>query len=478
MSPAASLARDFSLLWRAALATRHPRTNLVVCCGAVLLALFVGTLAWFKTTDPLQVAVNSVRAAFAILAFGWMMYFVPGAIKLNTPANATLVPRMRRRARQLTVLVWLAATGLATLLALGSALGAHLVFLGVGFWLIALGLARAGHRAGMLVQFLVPMGIMFHAAIPREWLAQLATWPALAVASLLMLALGAWTLDMMFPQGGDRHFRLQAAQKLVSDQTSVEGMARRPAHSRLNLGVYRAALGRDCARRDAGALLMHVLGPAVHWSLRLLPLVSLLAIVALALLVVRRVASAGTMEAIAGGSWFFASSALFVQLFDYERRLLRLDFTRGEQGLVRLAPAMPAAAPAFNRRLARRLLRSGLTEWAILSAFVLCVVALTGAPVAILSMQACICCLTLPLLASNLRDHAHRSGSSGWRMFLGWLLALGAAFLAAGFAQRAFGTPLLPGAAFAAAVIAAAAVAWRWRRLVAAPHAFPVGRLA
>jgi hypothetical protein len=33
-------------------------------------------------------------------------------------------------------------------------------------------------------------------------------------------------------------------------------------------------------------------------------------------------------------------------------------------------------------------------------------------------------------------------------------------------------------AALASVPLAAAAVAWRWRRLAGAPHAFPVGRLA
>ena len=38
--------------------------------------------------------------------------------------------------------------------------------------------------------------------------------------------------------------------------------------------------------------------------------------------------------------------------------------------------------------------------------------------------------------------------------------------------------PVLPVAALASVLIAAAAVAWRWQRVAGAPHAFPVGRFA
>lgn len=125
-----------------------------------------------------------------------------------------------------------------------------------------------------------------------------------------------------------------------------------------------------------------------------------------------------------------------------------------------------------------RLLWAGLVEWALVSASVLALVAITGGSGATVWMQACICCLTLPLLASTLRDHAHRSGTGGWWLLLGLLASLGACFLAAAAASRLPGTELMPVAALASLLLAGAVIAWRWRRLVGAPHAFPVGRLA
>lgn len=470
--------RDFGLLWRAALAIRHPRTNAVLGGFALFCALIVGLLVLMHTGDPFATTINGARAACAVLLFGWLMYFIPGAIKLNTPANAQLVPRMRRRLVQLTVLAWTGAVGMATLLATGTALGPHVVFVCVGVWLIALGLARSGHPAGKAIQFLVPMLVIMASSMPRAQLVLLAGGPAFPVVALLVLALGAFTLEVMFPHGGERHYRLYAAQKLVSDQMSVAGQFRKAQVPRVGWRIYQAAFRHDLARRNTRALLMHLLGPAVHWTGRMLPMAFLVGIAAGAMAVLRQVAGADTLEKIAGGTWLAVSALLVAHLLDHERRLMRLSFTRAEQTLVRMTPAMPAAASAFNRYLARALLLGGLGDWAIISVGSLCIVALSGAPAAILWMQACICCLALPLLATPLRDHARRAGSGEWRFVLWQGVSLAACFLAGIGAQRLLGTPVLPVAALASVALAAASVAWRWRRLAAAPHAFPVGRLA
>lgn len=473
-----SALRDFGLLWRAALATRHARANAWLAGLALFCALAVGMLAWIATSDPVEVVINCLRGGYVVMAFGWVTYFVPGAIKLNTPSDAVLVPRMRRRLRQLTGLVWLSATALSALLALGSPLPAHILFLGVGFWLISMGLGASGHGIGKFMLFAFPMVLGLNRHIPREWLALLASWPGLAVATCTMLALGALTLDLIFPRGGDRHFQLRTAQKLATDRLSGEGQFAQVRVPRLGKWIYEAALLRDCARRNSSALLMHLLGAATHWTQRLVPMACLVAFVAGAMAILRNVASADTLEVIAGAAWIVAPSALFVQLFDVERRLMRLNFTRGEQSLVRLAPSMPRAGSVFNRYFARHLLLASLGEWAIGVIAILCVVALSGASASMLWMQACISCLALPLLAFPLRDHAHRSGTGGWWLALWWGVSVAFSFLVAACAAFMLGTGLIPAAAFASVVLAAASIAWRWRRLAGAPHAFPVGRLA
>ena len=72
----------------------------------------------------------------------------------------------------------------------------------------------------------------------------------------------------------------------------------------------------------------------------------------------------------------------------------------------------------------------------------------------------------------------HRSGGGEWWLFLGLIVSLGGCLAAGVLASRMLGTEILPVAALASVLLAGVAVGWRWRRLAAAPHAFPVGRIA
>ncbi|QNA88004.1 hypothetical protein G4G28_05040 [Massilia sp. Dwa41.01b] len=470
--------RDYAMLWRAALAISHRRTNLMLGCMGLVLGATVATLVMLKNGNPVTALAYALRAVYVVLAFGWLMYFVPGAMKLNTPANAILVPRMRRRLRELTVLVWVSAIVLSTLMTIGTPMRVSYVFLGTGFWLAAMALGRSGNFWGKCLLFVLPLFPILHSSIPPDWRALLVTAPVLAVATMLMLALAAYTLETMFPNGGDRHYRLQAEQKLMTDQMSMDGQFRQARTPRLGLWAYQAVLRRDIAGRRDGALLMHVLGPATHWTQRNLSLLALVPGAAIAMFLLRYQSSAATLEMIAEGSWVAASSALLVQLFDYEGRSMRLVHTRGEQSLVRLAPGIPGSAAAFNRKLGWRLLRAALLEWACITAVAVAVVAITGGSNETLWRELFICCLALPLIASNLRDHARRSGSAGWWIALGLAASLGLSFAVAVPLGRMLDTPVLPVAALVSIALGALAVTLRWRRVAGAPHAFPVGRLA
>lgn len=469
--------RDYALLYRTALVKLSARNYAVLCCLALLFALFVGALAWMKTSDPFAVVANCLRVVFGMIALTGLVAFVPAAVQMNTPANAVLVPRLRRRLMASTVLVWLTAAAVGTLLAASSIVPVQIAFLGVGFWIIGYGLFSSGHPSGMAFLFLLPMSYLSR-AFPGDWEAWFGQAPVVVMASLLMLAFGAYTIKTMFPCGGDGHFRRRAAQALATNRMSGDEQVRQPQVSRFGLRVYRAALASDCARRDAGALLMHVLGPATHWTQRFLPMVVFVATAALVMAVARHFAPPGMLKSLTTGSWVVASSVLLVQVFDHQRRLKRLSRTGGEQNLVRLAPAMPGAAGRFNRRLAGRLLLAGLGEWVMVSAAVLSLLALIGAPWPIMAVSACFCVLTLPLSASSLRDHARRSVTGSWWPVVWLLVSLGLCLMAGTLMHRMAGTSTLLAAVLAAVVWTGVAVAWRWRRMAGAPHAFPVGRLA
>lgn len=470
--------RDYVLLGRAALATRHRLTHAILWGSSLFMALCMGGGTWLVTRDAGEVLLNVIRTLYGIFVFVWTLYLIPGLIKLNTPTNAKLVPRMRRRAIELMVLVWTAVTVLSTLLTLGSPVSPQLVFFYVGAWLIAFGLGQGGHRFGVEIQFLAVAAIFGGVQMPRAWLEVLAGAPVFAVGLLLMLAAGAYTIEVMFANGGDRHFRLRSTQQVVAEQATTKGMTKHARVSRMGRWAYQGALMRDCVRRDAGTLLMHLLGPAIYGPQRWLSLLGFAATVGIALVVVRGFASADLLKAIGDGTWTFVCSALLVQVFSYLRRQTRLSLTRSEQGLLKLATLMPGAAVDFNRLLARGLLREALVEWALVCAIVVGLVALSGAPFAILWRVACACFLALPLCTWQLRDQARSSRNDGWRVARMYALSMGLCFGLAVLAERLLGTPVLPVAALAAVVWTAVAVPWGWRRAVDAPHAFPVERLA
>jgi hypothetical protein len=470
--------RDYYLLWRMALSIRHARANTILFGFAVFAALCVGALVQLGERELLHTASAAARAAVASLLGGWMMYFVPGAVKLNTPFTARMVPRMRRRLMALTTLVWAIATASATLMSLDTRMVPAFVFLGTGSWIAAYGLGLSGHRAAGVVQCALVFPVVFNSSLPAGLFDSLGTGTGLAVATLLMLALGAFTLQAMFMNGGEKHYAACEARALQSERLSAAGQFRERKERKFGVALYLRVLHRDCRTRDSGRLLGHLLGAQNHWVYRAIMLGGVLAIAACALLGMRLFASADTNQMVAAIGWIFASALLLAPVFDSERRNVRLKDTAAEQALFRLVPAMPGAAPAFNRRVDGALLRGALLEWAMLAGTVLCLSVMTGASAASLFMQACFCCLTLPLVGASLRNHAHRAGLLGWRLFLGAAASIGVSFAAGVALERALGLPLTAGAALASIVIALAVVAGGFARSRTAPFAFPAGRLA
>jgi hypothetical protein len=470
--------KDYYLLWRMALSIRHARANAILLGFIAIATLCVGALVQMVEGDLLQTASVSVRVALGGLLTGWMLYFVPGALKLSTPFTARLVPRMRRRLMALTALAWAVATVSATLLSLDTRAVPAFVFLGAGSWIAAYGLGQSGHCVAGIVQCALVFPVVFNSSLPPGLFDALRSGTGFAVAAFLMLAFGAFTLQAMFMNGGEKHYAACEARALQSERLSAAGQFRERKGRKFGAALYLRVLRRDCRARDTGRLLGHLLGATNHWVYRALMLGTVVALAACALLGMRLFASADTKEMIAAIGWMFASALLLAPLFDSERRNVRLKDTAAEQALLRLVPAMPGDAAAFNRTVDIALLRGALLEWAMLAATVLCLSVMTGAPASSLFMQACFCCLTLPLVGASLRDHAHHAGLLGWRLFIGAALSLGLSFAVGAALRQALGLPLTAGAALASIAITVAVVAAGLARSRTAPFAFPAGRLA
>jgi len=469
--------RDYHVLWRMALSARHGYARAFLLSITALASLSVGALVYLKTSDAGTAIGLAVRIVAGGLMSGYVMYFLAGAARLNTPLHARLVPRMRRRLIQLTAASWGAATGAAGLLAWGTPVSPAFILLGMGTWLASLGLARSGHRAGMVLQFMFfpVFALPGLGAFARQHLAQ---GPGFAMAAVLLLALGVFALKTMFMDGGDRHYALRTAQKFQAERLTREGQFKARDPNPLAMRIYLAALRRNSAGHDGRKLLAHLFGAREHWTQQVLMLGGAALLSGVAVFALRQFGGETLRDMLAELAPTFASALFIASLFASERSNIRLMQTRGEQALLRLAPVMPTRAPLFNRRLARLLLTNAALGWCVLLAAALLVTLASGAPASALFRQACLACLMLPLIGTNLRRHAVDAGPLGLGPILCLFASCAASFGASALMARVFGTPLLMGAALTSVLIAAIVVPWRWKRSVEAPIAFPVGRLA
>ncbi|MFC5476959.1 hypothetical protein [Massilia suwonensis] len=465
--------RDYRLLWSAALASRDPRAKWVFRLLALGGPLAVGMLVWMKTGVLVETLAFAARVPVVVFMFAALTYFMPGAVRMNTPETARLVPRMRRRLMQLTILVWATSTAAVVLMVSDTMLPLSVVALATLTWLIGLGLSAGGYQTGALLQ-VAPL----LAAVWRDQLPAVALSPTgAAIAALMLLALAARTLELIFPNGGERHWRRRGAQARAMARTRPEGLLRHVPAMRWSGRLYAGALRRACRqRRHPPAVLLALFGPVLHWSQRYMPLLILLLGAALFTGLFRLFGGMGPFNV----KWLgvLCQSLLFAQLFTYGQRTLRLADTRAEQGLLRLAPSVPAAAARFNRQLNGSLLRMALLDWLAIVATLLAMSALAGAPAEALLLQAQAGCFTLPLLAANVRDHARHVRQAVLLLIGGLAASTAFSFGIAWLVQSLAGTPLLPVAAAASIVLALGVVALRWRAAVAAPYAFPAGRFA
>ncbi|UGQ48905.1 hypothetical protein [Massilia endophytica] len=398
------------------------------------------------------------------LAFLWWGVFVRSAVMQNQPAHAVLVPRLRRRLILLTVMVW--AAGSVALAIPVSLMTGHFgpVLCGIGFMMLfVLALQRYIWLAVLpaAVIFLNPAMSRAVAAVSQMF-AALGDAGILAGGVLLNALLAAVVLRLVFPRGGDRHQKWFAALQ-KQDETRRTGLfaARLDGwHTAIHGGYGRTV------ESGAGSLLLHAMGPQAHWG-AMLKSGALLAVLALA---------AGIWQPPQDVSETLASVVLLPaalmppMIFAVQLRLL-MQRSTGEQALLRLSPAAPAARQ-FNRELARAMAGRFLACWLISTASV----ALAGMlyaqsfwmPPALPAMAA----IALGAGAMILQDYASlpslKNNSSAM------LAPIAVASALAAFA----GETALPWAWIAAACVPLAAWLWRlrWQGMMAARPAFPAAR--
>jgi hypothetical protein len=469
---------DYRMIWRAAAAQREPGgVRAVYAIGGAVAAcgLIVAVLGDLTVLQALRFII---AVAFMALAFVWTFLFVPGSIRMNSPINAWLLPRQRRRLLQMTAAYWLVAT-------LGIAYGLgnwHMLPL-VAFATLGMALLMAGNT---YVPYLMMLGgngpWLVQIVLPPAWAEAMTGSAALWTLDILLLPAAVWGLRWLYPTGGDAYLDRRADQlkrvnhfafRTQGKQATAEGMV-----GQGNLSFYRVALRCDGRRGDPAAMLMHALGPTAHWTAWIGAIAVLLLIGGGANIMLGWPHGAA-MQAFVGQFAIVGPGLLaLIVLFSTAQYGQQLRRTRGEQALLRLTPLAGNAA-LLNRRLSTRLLRQALAICALLTVAVMSAsLWFNTGPDALLRQLALCCVAGQAAMMGLLDDYASERG--GWNVALA--LRAGAyvfvqALVAMGLG-RLTGTTAWPWMIGIALAVCAVQLRLDWKRMLAAPPAFPAGRMA
>lgn len=404
-------------------------------------------LAMMCLSGVFMFAASGKGRAFANFLFGvalvlflllWWTFLVHSIVSQSTPSALRLIPRFHQRTRHVLVAVWLLASLLITA-SIGLLLGypAH-VFVVAGLVLVEIALLRNQRSSWFWIGLLIAQDFLPTAL--RDAVMQALLSDAAVLPGLIVLALrGRVALRRLASAGGT-----PAAPAEGRPLASVRG---------LNLPLPLHAVSR---------LLWSHASPE-------LPMVAGLAVVAFAI----RALAGDTVSTLRMPFAFI----IVMQHPILIRQLVTSGYQRqGEQGLVRLAAGSPAST-RLNRVLGGDLRMLGIAGWLWLAFWQCALMLLLSASLAEVIGELAVAACCLPLYTFILRDYA--GGNAGRAMPLGYVMVMHALLLSLTVWASKGQWPLTASFALLAAAVMLALVlgSIRWRRMLAAPPAFPAGRL-
>jgi len=188
--------QDFRMIWRAAAALREAQAvrTLAMALGAagICAVVFIAAGAVNGGLDVLQALRLLAGFAMLVLVLVWTFLFVPASIRMNSPINAWLLPRQRRRLLQMTTAYWLLASigmafGLDTWIALPA----------VALSVLGFALLSAGNKH---VVFALVVGgnwpWLAHVVLPPTWAAAATGHVAALVLGMLVIPIAVWAWSL------------------------------------------------------------------------------------------------------------------------------------------------------------------------------------------------------------------------------------------------------------------------------------------
>ncbi|MGZ5200901.1 MAG: hypothetical protein ACXWC4_14110 [Telluria sp.] len=466
-----SALNDYRLLWRAALLQRGARRLLILLGILAACIAIAGVGAGFvQHSLPLGLRIGAGIPLVCLLV-AWHLILVPGMVRMNTPDNACLVPRMRRRMVELAVAGWVVA-GMAGLL-MPSWHAAPLVVL----WVIAMSLGRTGNQASTIAIVFAALGPTLLNRLPPPVVAIFLTLPGFLCACVLAVLVGAWSIRIVLPAGGDLHFnqRKQMADITARTKSMEQGVPHQ--RSQLNTGLYGMTLRQAIRSGQPRRLMLHALGPGAQWIIYL-PGFGLAVMGGLGIYFALLYFGGAAPRIPLAGWVLFVTVLLVFQLAGFQKWRTLIATHRKEEALLRLAARSPAA-DNWNRHLAAGLVGQIMAGACASMCTVVALGLLTGVErdqlVCLASLSTV---LVMPGIASVLLDYSREHEQWALRHLVLCVLVAVPTLVSAVVLQERAGAWAWVLLSLCTNGIGALVAARRWIAMLAAPPAFPASRFA
>jgi hypothetical protein len=466
---------DYKLLWNAALVQWQRMWFVRSLCVLAGLLAFIGVGIGAASDDWVIALRVGVGVPMLLLQLIWAIIVIPGLAMMNTPANARLVPRIRRRMVELTVGGWIAAGVCCLLTPIWFA--TPLVVL----WVMSMSGGRSGSRtASVMVVIAAMWGTIIH-NLPPPVVEFAESAPGTAVFCALVAAYGAWMIRAVLPNGGDRHFSQRKRQTEVIKRFQSMGR-KQPGPDRQRIfSPYGFVLQRAIKVRKASTLILLGLGQGTHWT------------GALSFCAVILVAGAGAHllfgaprhgESSAAGWVLLLTVVLIVQGAFFGSWKALVASARNEAALLKLVP-LCANARTWNRSFGAALVRNALAYSALAILTTIAIALFDGVSAdELLSLCAVASIIVMPGVAWMLRDQSRESEERTLSTVDLLIRVLPATFVAMAGLVAMLGLQAKIGAlawvllAAASNTIGALAALYYWREMMAAPAGFPARPIA
>ncbi|MEN9868014.1 MAG: hypothetical protein RL748_3604 [Pseudomonadota bacterium] len=461
--------RHYRLIWRYTLQYRQPPMSkyyLALCFALTIPGFIVG---FGKGKIP-----GAAIFALSLPLFFWAVrlwcYYCTGVIALVTPDSASLAPNIHHHARRAILLNWFLLTTLAALL-----MGQYLLpfwwsFWGAGTVLFAIGCLALRKELSAAAWAIIPLWLQLYYPLPQT--------VGILIIYFLILAL-AWAYFypiMLQPENGANKKKptQQAAMPQSRAKLLQQAFAKHAPQAQLSDLLGAGSFLRGSIRIGSQEFNHILLVPVViGWMAKL----------------VFWPDSANSQHLL--GQIILIILAL-IQLTGINPFLSTIERTRTEQALFRLSPLAPAAHQ-FNRMLAQHFVRAGMINWLYVTLLFMLYSTLFGISGQILLAQFAACSIRLHKIAAPLCNYAALRNSREHQpieTISDNLRLLSMCFILALIAWYVLGSISPPpvwthhfllwwssSLLIINVIHTARILPWRWRMMVAAPVAFPAGRL-